>query len=164
MGVRVLYEGAWGFSATSDLSDLGPVFDRALGNAQIAARRVTFPVRLAEREALQAEFTSPCAIDPFEVPLADKVAFLKDMDERLDQPGVLQRIGDLFFIRKQILFLDSEGSEIEKQITDVFAQIQVSGKDKEGVTHERKFRLGREDSSSRGWESIDGRPLWGKRR
>jgi TldD protein len=69
---------------------------------------------------------------------------------------VVQRVGDLFFIQKQIVFLDSEGSEIEKQITDVFAQIQVSGKDEQGVTHERKFALGREGSSSRGWESIDG--------
>jgi TldD protein len=154
LGVRVLYEGAWGFSATSDLSILGSAFDRALDNAQSAAQRVTFPVRLAERDALQAEFSSPCAIDPFDSPLADKVAFLKEMDERLKQQGVLQRIGDLFFMQKQIVFLDSEGSEIEKRITDVFAGLEVSGRDDQGTTHERKFVLGRL-GDSRGWESID---------
>lgn len=154
IGVRVLYEGAWGFSATSDLGDLGAAFDRALSNAQTAAQRVTFPVRLAEREVLQAEFTSPSAVDPFEIPLADKVAFLREMDQRLNQQGVLQRIGDLFFVQKQVVFLDSEGSEIEKRITEVFAQLEVSGKDEQGVTHERKFRLGRQ-GDSRGWESID---------
>jgi TldD protein len=156
LGVRVLYEGAWGFSATSDMSDVSLSFDRALGNAHVAAQRVTFPVRLAEKDALQAEFTSPCAIDPFEVPLAEKVAFLREMDERLNQKGVLQRIGDLFFIQKRIVFLDSEGSEIEKQITDVFARLEVSGKDSQGTTHERTFTLNRQ-GDSRGWESIDAR-------
>src|SRR5512136_212908 len=76
IGIRVLYKGAWGFSASSDLGGLTGLFDQALENARVAAERVTFPVRLAEKEALQASFTSPSRIDPFEVPLADKVAFL----------------------------------------------------------------------------------------
>jgi TldD protein len=29
VGVRVLYKGAWGFSASSDMSDLAGLFDRA---------------------------------------------------------------------------------------------------------------------------------------
>jgi TldD protein len=154
IGIRVLYKGAWGFSASSDLSDVPALFSKALDNARAASDRVTFPVRLAAKEAVQAQFTSPCRINPFEVPVADKVAFLKEMDEKLDQEGVFQRVADLSFIRKQILFLDSEGSEIEKLITDVFATLDVSGKDEQGAMHERKFRLGRQ-GDTRGWESID---------
>ena len=70
VGVRVLYKGAWGFSASSDMSDLAGLFDRAFENAKAAAERVTFPVRLAEKDAIQAQFSSPCEINPFEVPLA----------------------------------------------------------------------------------------------
>jgi TldD protein len=154
IGIRVLYKGAWGFSASSDLSGLAGLFNQAFENARVAAERVTFPVRLAEKEALQASFTSPCRIDPFEVPLADKVAFLKDMDAKLDQKGVFQRAGSLTFIRKQIVFLDSEGSQIEKRITEAFAGIQVNGLDEHGETFERSFRLGRH-GDSRGWESLD---------
>ncbi len=155
VGVRVLYEGAWGFAASSDLADVGGLFDRALENAQAAAQRVTFPVRLAEKDAIHATFTSPSRIDPLEVPLADQVAFLRDMDSRLNQSGVLQRVGELSFVRKQTVFVDSEGSEIEKWITEVFARLEVSGKDEQGVSHERKFRLGRQGASTRGWESIN---------
>ncbi len=155
IGVRVLYKGAWGFSASSDLSNLAGIFDKALDNAQTAAQRVTFPVRLADKEAVQAQFANPSQINPFEVPLADKVAFLKDMDQRLDQKGVFQRISDMNFIRKQIIFVDSEGSEIEKLITEAFAMLEVDGKDAEGTSHERKFRLGRNGNTTRGWESID---------
>jgi TldD protein len=158
IGIRVLYKGAWGFSASSDLGGLTSLFDQAFENARVAAERVTFPVRLAEKEALQASFTSPCRIDPFEVPLADKVAFLKEMDAELDQKNVTQRVCALNFVRKQIIFLDSEGSQIEKRITEVFASLEVEGQDEHGETFERKFRLDRH-GDSRGWESLD-RPFF----
>ena len=154
IGIRVLYKGAWGFSAASDMGGLAGLFDQAFENARVAAERVTFPVRLAEKEAIQTQFESPCRINPFEVPLADKVAFLKEMDGRLDQKGVFQRVSSLTFVRKQIVFLDSEGSQIEKLITEVFAGLEVYGLDKYGETFERKFRLGRH-GSSRGWESLE---------
>jgi TldD protein len=154
IGVRVLYKGAWGFSASSEMSDLGSLFNKAYDNARVAAERVTFPIRLAEKDAIQAKFTSPCRINPFEVPLAEKVAFLKEMDEKLNQEGVFQRSGDLNFVRKQIVFADSEGSEIEKEITEVFASLAVTGLDSQGEMQERKFRLNKM-GDSRGWESVD---------
>ncbi len=154
VGVRVLYKGAWGFSASSDLSSPSALFDQALENARVAAERVSFPIRLAEKDAIQAQFTSPCQINPFEVPLAEKVAFLKEMDEKLNQPGVFQRACDMTFMRKQIVFLDSEGSEIEKTITEVFGGLQVSGVDSQGESHERSYVPGRR-GDTRGWESFD---------
>jgi TldD protein len=155
IGVRVLYKGAWGFSASSDLGELAALCDRAFDNARVAAERVTFPVHLADKEAVQARFESPCGIDPLTVPLADKIAFLKAMDKSLDQKGVLQRIGDMTFMRKQIVFVDSEGSEIEKLITEVFAMLEVSGRDAKGISHERTYQLGNQGTGTRGWESID---------
>ena len=154
VGIRVLYKGAWGFSASSDLSNLSALYEKAFDNARIAAERVTFPVRLAEKDEIQAQFESPCQINPFDISLTEKVAFLKTMDEKLNQEGVEQRISDLNFIRKKIIFLDSEGSQIEKLITEVFSSLQVLGRDADGDTHERKFKLGQQ-GESRGWESID---------
>jgi len=155
IGIRVLYKGAWGFSASSDLSNLPALFTRAFDHAQTASKRVASPVHMADKEATRATFESPCRIDPFEVSLSDKVAFLRQMDECLSQPGVLQRVVDLSFVRKKIIFVDSDGSEIEKLITEVFASLQVLGQDSLGVTQERKFNLGRQGAATRGWESID---------
>jgi len=154
IGIRVLYQGAWGFSASSDLGNLAGLFDRAFDNASVAAERVAFPVRLAEKDAVQGSFESPSRIDPFEIPLADKVAFLKEMDGQLNQKGVDQRVSSLTFVRKHIVFLDSEGSQIEKRITEVFASLEVTGMDEHGETFERKFHLDKH-GESRGWESID---------
>lgn len=154
VGVRVLYKGAWGFSASSDLSNLAALYDKAFDNAKVAAERVTFPVRLAEKDAVEAKFESPSRENPFDVPLAEKIAFLHAMDQKLDQAGVTQRVSSLNFTRKQVFFLDSEGSLIEKVITDVFADLEVNGLDSEGGMHERKFKPPRR-GVSRGWESID---------
>jgi TldD protein len=158
IGVRVLYNGAWGFSASSDMTDLNGLFERAFDNARVAAERVTFPIRLAEKDVIQASFNSPCDQDPFEIPLAEKVAFLKDMDARMNQKSVFMRAGSMNFIRKQVLYADSEGSEIEKNIIEVFAELQVTGQDSAGVMQERKFRLA-QHGLTRGWESID-RPFF----
>ena len=147
VGIRVLYKGAWGFSASSDLSNLTALFDKAFDNARVAAERVTFPVRLAEKDAIQAKFESPCAINPFDVPLAEKVAFMKEIDEKLNKEGVFQRVCDMTFVRKQIVFMDSEGSEIEKLITEAFSTMQVSGLDEHGATYERTFRPPRRGDS-----------------
>ncbi len=154
IGIRVLYKGAWGFSAASDLSNISALFDKAFDNARIAAQRVTLPVRLAEKDSIKAEFSSPNLVNPFTVPLSDKVSFLQEMDEKLNQEGVFQRVSSLEFIRKQLVFLDSEGSEIEKNIVEVFASLGITGLDDQGETHERSFTLGRQ-GDTRGWESID---------
>ena len=154
LGVRVLYHGAWGFSAASQLSDLPAVFDQAFDNARAAAERVTFPVRLAEKEALQAQFHSPNRIDPFEVPLGEKINLLRKLDEALTQPGVEQRAIWMNFTRKQIVYFDSEGSEIEKTIIEVFPGMRVMARDPQGGMQSRKFlpsRLG----ATRGWETMD---------
>lgn len=154
VGVRVLYKGAWGFSASSDMSNLAALFDRALDNARVAAERVTFPIRLAEKDAIQASFKSPNQIDPFSVPMGDKIEFLRAMDERMNKPGVLQRVCQLIFMRKQIIFIDSEGSQIEKTIIEVFPSIQVIGVDAQGEMQSRAFSPSRR-GATRGWETLD---------
>ncbi|MCX6067357.1 MAG: TldD/PmbA family protein [Chloroflexi bacterium] len=152
--IRALYKGAWGFSASSDVGNVSALFDKAFDNARVAAERVTFPVRLAEKESLQASFNSPNRIDPFSVPLAEKIAFLKELDEKMDQPGVAQRVSELIFIRKQIIYIDSEGSEIEKNIIEVFPSLQVMGVDEQGESHLRSFRPAL-TGATRGWETVD---------
>ena len=154
LGVRVLYNGAWGFSASSDLSNPSAIFDKAFDNARIASERVTFPVRLAEKDAIVDSFNSPNQIDPFTIGLDEKVAFLEKMDAALNQTGVIQRFGMVEFVRKQIIFMDSEGSEIEKNIIEVFPAIQVVGVDKDGGMQRRKYQPNR-TGPTRGWESIN---------
>jgi len=153
-GVRVLYKGAWGFSASSDTDNLTALFDKAFDNARSAAEWVTVPVRLAKKHAVQAEFRSPNTIDPFSIPLSEKTAILKKLDQELNQKGITQRIGELTFVKKQIIYLDSEGSEIEKNIIEVFPAVEVMGVDTDGESHSRKYKP-HLCGTTRGWETLD---------
>ncbi len=65
------------------------------------------------------------------------------MDEALNQPGVVQRTSMVEFVRKQIIFMDSEGSDIEKNIIEVFPRIGVMGFDKDGGMQRLTYMPGR---------------------
>ena len=58
----------------------------------------------------------------------------------------------MIFMRKQIVYVDSEGSEIEKNIIEVFPTIQVMGVDAQGESHSRSSALA--TGATRGWESL----------
>ena len=62
-GVRVLYQGGWGFAAGSDLGSIPATFARALDNAKSTARRLSRPIRLADKQVHTGRFTSPCLVD-----------------------------------------------------------------------------------------------------
>lgn len=152
-GVRVLVGGAWGFAASSSLSDVEAAFDRAFDNAAAASTRIKRPIKLADKEVLSGYFDSPCQIDPFEVPLGEKVELMKDLDAYINKTGVEQRRVVLNTVRRTIRYYDSEGAEIEKNIIDIYPSIHVAARDAGGIQQIRKYlppRLG----PSRGWETM----------
>ncbi len=150
-GVRVLAGGAWGFAASSNLGDITGTFDKALSNARAAAKRLTRPIHLADKEVLSGHFSSPCAQDTLRVPLDEQAAFLKKMDAAMNQKGVTQRVAYLNALSRTVEYYDTEGAEIHKEIKELFPSVFVKGKDVGGETQGRKYnppRLG----ASRGWE------------
>jgi len=154
LGVRVLFKGAWGFAAASSRDAVAAVFEHAFANAEAAARLVSWPIELAPRTPVTARYESPCAEDVFTIPLHDKIAFLQQIDQQLTHPRVAQRITHLFAVTKTILFLDSDGAEIEKTIHEVFAQMNVVGVEAGGMSQTRSFDLRNRGQGTRGWESL----------
>ncbi len=150
-GVRVLKDGAWGFAASSNLRDITGTFSKALSNADAAARRLVRAIRLADKEVVSGKFSSPCQVDPLEVPPEMQVAFLQEMDQALKQTGVSQRISYISAQSRMMEYYDSEGAQIVKDIKELFPTLMVRGKDVDGETQVRKYsppRLG----DSRGYE------------
>src|SRR5687767_4756681 len=85
LGIRVIVDGCQGFAATDDLSTRG--IERAAELAVDIARAGLFArkagVQLADEDAYQSVWESPCAIDPFSVPLEQNLALLLRVDEEL---------------------------------------------------------------------------------
>ncbi|MBO7434897.1 TldD/PmbA family protein [bacterium] len=153
LGVRVLVDGAWGFASASNMNDLDSVFQKAFRSAKEAAKCCERPVELADRDVLEnVRFKSPCQIDPFDVPLEEKIEFFKEVDAALQKGYVKQRYISYEAEHKHVHFLDSEGSYGARDIVDIFAGMRVVGIDEDGLSQERTYNLTLDPFGTRGWE------------
>ena len=154
IGARILWGGAWGFAATSNTADIGQCFEQALQNARTAASLMKVPLSMGKMQGHTGSYSSPVEMDPFSVNLEDKLGFLGRLDEELKEDWIVRRMVYANLQRKQILFFNSEGTEIEKNLTNVFGTILVMALDSDGQIQRRSTSLYTTGSGSRGWEMI----------
>ena len=85
IGVRVIADGSWGFASSSEVTlDSAVVLAKqAVAIARASATVPGEPIRLADVDAYQDRWSGPCVIDPFTVPLQDKLDVLLRADETL---------------------------------------------------------------------------------
>ena len=161
LGVRVLVGGAWGFSATDDLSKEGAArcAAEAVAIARASASLEHEDVRLAPEPAHQGAWSSTCAIDPFGVPLEKKLDLLFRIDaEMRSVRGIKNAESFLSFQRKRQLYLSTEGSDIDQTLTRSgggFAATAVSADD----VQRRSFPQAEGFHQSLGWEFIESIPF-----
>ncbi len=119
-GIRVLMAGCWGFAATDDLSRKG--IDRAAARAVEIARSSALAkktgILLAPEGRHQAVWVSPCAIDPFSIPVEENLGLLLAIDAELRKnPGVTLAEASMVFARERQFFASSAGSRIDQTRT-----------------------------------------------
>ncbi len=120
LGIRVLAEGCWGFTATDDLSREGLESTAALALeiARSGAIAKKSDVALAPEEKHEAVWESPCRIDPLSVPVETILSLLLAVDAELRRnPGVTLAGTSAAFQRTRQVFASSEGSLIEQTRT-----------------------------------------------
>ena len=113
-GVRALVGGAWGFAATSDLSPDGVAAAARQAVAQAKANRAAQvrPHQLAPvQPTASGEWKSPIKVDPFDVPVADKVALLIAANEAaMKVKGVRFVNSGMNFLREEKTFASTDGT------------------------------------------------------
>lgn len=117
VGFRVLESGAFGFSATGELSEKALLFH--LRQAGRMARQFSkirhAEVKLVSIKPVKDEWRMPVQKDPWKLSLEEKVAPLVDAERQLVScPWIDSASGACDFTRKRITFLSSEGSWIEQ--------------------------------------------------
>lgn len=120
VGIRVIANGCWGFAATDDLTPAGldacAALAAAIANSGALAKK--HDVELAPVDAHTAEWTSPCLIDPFEIPIAQQLGLLLAIDQELRRnKGVTMSETSLVFQRSRQVFASSIGSVIDQTRT-----------------------------------------------
>jgi TldD protein len=114
--VRLLVDGAWGFAASDDRTlTIGNLVARAVDVAQASAGVKKEPVSLPPVPAEKGEFVSSFKVDPFEVPLSEKISFLADLDAAMASHADLNTRSCFASFRKlDKWFFSSEGSELRQ--------------------------------------------------
>jgi TldD protein len=116
--VRVLADGAWGFQASDVLSAdaAADAASRAVDTAKSLARVSDYRVRLAPEEPHKGEWVSEYSIDPFDVSLDEKVAYLLEVNDVVLSGGTAKYCSFWLDQVKEIKFLcSSEGTETTQQ-------------------------------------------------
>jgi len=154
IGVRVLCGGAWGFAASSDPGGVTACFDRALQNARTASALIRVPLAMGQQPGHRGSYSSPVAVDPFTVTLTDKLDFLRAVDRSLREDWILRRLVYAYFQRRHIRFWNSEGTHIEKHLTNAFGHQMVMALDTDGQMQRRSHSLFSTGDGTRGWEMV----------
>lgn len=153
-GIRVLFDGAWGFAACEDFGQMEVTAKLALKNAQNASKLQQNKIELAPKQVFQAEYRSPVNIDPFTVPMREKVDRLIELDNQLRHDRFNVWGVNVRFFKRHIVFVDTEGARIDKHLLDIDGQLFAFAPDKDGMQQERSFNLYQVANGTVGWENI----------
>jgi TldD protein len=159
-GLRLLVDGAWGFAASRRLTEKEA--DRVTDLAfQIAKASALVPsrerVRLGPAVTSQGVYHTPVEIDPFSIPVEEKLSLLMAADEAMARvQGVKVRQGNLIAIREHKLFANNEGAFTDQTIVEVGAGISATAVG-DGEVQVRSYpnSHGRQQVTA-GWEAIQG--------
>ncbi len=161
LGIRALYDGAWGFASTRELTTIAA--DQAAGQAVQIARAsarqngpgLTAAQLLGPSVTSRGSYATPISIDPFTVSLDDKLALLLAADaEMAAVPQVSARMGNLIFIREERAFANTEGAHVNQTIHEAGGGIQATAVGN-GEIQRRSYpqSFGRHQGCA-GWEYI----------
>jgi TldD protein len=157
VGIRVLVGGRWGFAATArlDESEIATTAELAVRIARAAARLPGEPVTLSPVDPVRDSWSTPVELDPFDVPLDDKIALLLQATGiARAQSGVTYAEAFLDVFRRTTSFASSDGAAIQQTITNAgggLAATAIGDDDVQRRSYPDSFRG---HHRAAGWEHI----------
>jgi len=112
-GIRVLVDGTWGFAASRDISmdEVARVARVAVAQGRANRAAQLRPVELAPLDWTgRGEWRSPVEVEPFDIPIEDKVALLLDANAAaMAVSGVAFARSNMSFLREEKFFASTDG-------------------------------------------------------
>ncbi len=156
-GVRALAGGAWGFAASPRLTagEADRVAALAVALARAAARAKPGDVVLAPVPAVRATYRTPVEIDPFTVPVSERVDLLLRADAAMRSvKGLRTTRASAEIWRERKLFLSSEGADVEQTLYETGCAIEAEAVG-EGEMQRRSYpNSGARHQNTAGWEFV----------
>lgn len=135
VGVRALVNGYWGFSAMpcddsgadGGMADVVRLAHDAVAQAKMNARGTPRTVELAAMPPAIGHWTMPVKIDPFAIPIEEKLAHLQywlDYSHQVGHP-IDPLSSSLYFVRQERVVATSEGSHFTQTVYESGGTINV---------------------------------------
>ena len=118
-GVRVIVNGCWGFAASSRIEkeEIEKITKKACSEAAASSMLKKEDIRLSQEEIHQTAWHTPFIIDPFSVPVTEKLDLLFKIDKILRaDPRIAVAESSMNFMREKQILATSEGSLIEQTL------------------------------------------------
>jgi TldD protein len=160
--VRVIHNGSWGFAASVILTpaEAVRVAEQAVAVARVAQAITAERIELADEPIYPDEtWISSYEVDPFGIPVTDKVDLLADRSRRLLAADAVAHVSaGLQQVREHKFYADSHGTVTTQQRVRLQSTLEAFATDPE---------TGRIDSMrtiappvGRGWEYVAGNDVW----
>jgi TldD protein len=158
LAVRVVHEGTWGFAAGVVLTAAEAVrlAEQAVAVARVSAAINSDRVELAPEPVYpDATWVSDYAIDPFEVPDADKTGLLIELSERLlAADGVEHVQSSCMHVKEQKYYADTVGTRTRQQRVRIHPEFTALTVDRATGQFESMRTLA--PPVGKGWEYLTG--------
>jgi TldD protein len=155
--VRVVLDGTWGFASTDVLTKESAVraAEEAIRVAQIAKPINSERIELAPEPVHDDTWVSAYDVDPFAVPLADKVALLAQWsDDLLRDPVVAHVTAGLRQVFENKYYADSAGTVTTQQRVRLYPVLEAFGVDESSGRFDSMRTIA--PPVGRGWEYLTG--------
>src|ERR1700761_3005798 len=144
MGIRVLANGCWGFSATDklDTDGIAQAAALAVAIAKENARLQSEPVQLAAQKGYgEVSWKTPIEKNGFEVPIKEKTDLLLAVNAAAMKNGANYVNSIIFLVNEQKYFASTDGSYIDQDIHRIWPLFQVTKIDQKSGKFETRKSL-----------------------
>lgn len=118
-GIRVIKNGAWGFASTAiiDESTVDDIANLAIKEAEATSKVQKNPIVLTEEPIIKNKYKTPFKINPFDIPIEDKIEILMLSDRIIMEKGdiIKSRSNNMSFYNVYLDYGNSEGTRITQE-------------------------------------------------
>lgn len=151
--IRLIFDESWGFCATNSfrLDDLKRCVEDAINMAKLTKILNKDPVHIADEPSYNDNFVSEFEVNPFEVPLTEKIDRLKHISNlSLKDKFITFTDFDLKLVEEKTIFANTTGSFITQTRVRSQGQMTATHYDKAANAFENMRTLA--PPVGRGWE------------
>ncbi|RRB02158.1 TldD/PmbA family protein [Larkinella rosea] len=157
VGIRVIANGTWGFSATSDVRPeaIAKCAETAVAIAKANSKLQKEPVDLAPQKGVgDVSWKTPLKKNAFEVPVQEKIDLLMKVNGEAMKNGAGFVTSNLFFINEQKYFASTDGSYIDQDVHRIWPTFTVTAVDRQAGKFKTRDALS--SPMGMGYEYLDG--------